>query len=93
MAYRLRFFHAGPTIPEGGDPTRICLVCHGYIPEAAGVYHAGLRTLIHQGACDQTVRDLYRVYDRSPQGRFRPTSEVLRLVMGAGCGQCRSESA
>ena len=82
----------GPEIPPGGDPVRVCLVCHRYISPGQGMGIGHLRTMVHKWSCDRLVTKLGRIDDQSPRGRWRRPSIVRDLVDGACCDRCRAVS-
>lgn len=84
-----RFRCGNPEIPPGGDPARVCLVCHCYISPGQGMGIGHLRTMVHKGDCDELVMELGRIYDQSPRGRWRPLHVVRGLVDGARCEACK----
>lgn len=71
---------------------RICLVCHAVVADGDGVGHGYLPAITHQGACNDAVFALHRIYDRSARGRFRPHLDVLRLANGGHCSMCQAAS-
>jgi hypothetical protein len=75
---------------DGGDPTefRLCFVCHALIPEGGGIWHAHLRSLVHQGACASLVRTNERDFTKSVRGRWRAPRNVFQLSNGARCARC-----
>ena len=82
----------GPPIPPGGDPRRVCLVCHAYLPEGQGVGIPHLRAMVCKEACFDLVTDLGHIKEGAARGRWRPPYVVRDLANGAGCAACRPVS-
>jgi hypothetical protein len=61
---------------------RFCFACRAEVPAQAGVYHADLGILTHQGRCAERVEAERRTTDRSARGRWRPGRVVLARVLG-----------
>jgi len=58
---------------------RRCYVCLQQMPERAATWHAGLNILVCP-MCHPRVDPEYRIYDRSPKGRWRRPGEVKRRL-------------
>jgi len=81
-----------PKVPAGGDPERVCFVCHGYIPvgQSIGVPH--IQAMVCGEPCADVVGELGRVKEGSGQGRWRPRNVVRALADGARCPRCKAVS-
>jgi hypothetical protein len=82
----------GPPIPPGGDPTRVCLVCHRCIPAGRGLGIPYLRAMVCNERCSDLVNDLGRIKEGAGRGRWRPPYVVRDLADGARCTACRPVS-
>ncbi len=80
----------GSMMARGDLPGRVCLVCHGQVPDGLGVYQVHLGALTHQEDCNAVVAGLERVPGHTPRERKRPMRELLALANGARCGTCKA---
>lgn len=61
---------------------RRCFLCCNTIPEGRGMYWAGGRILLcnEPRDCHKVLDSLLKDYSRSKRGKWRPRTEVLRLI-------------
>ena len=60
--------------------TRLCQLCGEPIPEGAGIGHSDLELFVHFAVCGDRINAIRKIYDRSKKGRWRPISEIRRLL-------------
>jgi hypothetical protein len=68
---------------------RRCLVCHRDLPDGEATAYAHLKARVCIDYCSDLVKDLERIRDRSPRGRWRPSAQVRKLANGALCNDCQ----